>query len=358
MKILVAMSGGVDSSIAAKLLHDAGNTCIGCTMKLYGNTDAGIEQSHTCCSLDDVEDARSVARVLGIKYYVFNFSDDFREKVMEKFADSYLSGKTPNPCIDCNRYMKFDKLFSRADILGCSHIATGHYARIVFEEGKYQLKKAADKSKDQSYVLYSMTQAQLSRILFPLGDMEKTHVREIAEAAGFINAEKPDSQDICFAPDGDYAAAIKRLRSELPPPGSFTDTEGNILGEHRGIIHYTVGQHRGLGLSLPEKRFVCRICPLENTVILGDEKALYRNSARAVDFNWISGAAPKGTLRCKVRVRYRQNEQWASVTALDDDSAEIHFDEAQRAITPGQAAVLYDGDTVLGGGTIEAVWDA
>lgn len=209
MKILVAMSGGVDSSVAAKLLCDAGNLCIGCTMKLYDNADAGIDRAHTCCSLDDVEDARSVAHRLGMDYFVFNFSDDFREKVIDKFVASYLSGRTPNPCIDCNRYMKFDKLFDRADVLGCNKIATGHYARIDFADGRYRLKKALDETKDQSYVLYAMTQKQLSRTLFPLGNLAKSETRRIADAAGFVNADKPDSQDICFVPEGDYAKIIE-----------------------------------------------------------------------------------------------------------------------------------------------------
>ena len=209
MKVLVAMSGGVDSSVTAGLLTEQGNECVGCTMKLYNNEDAGIPREHTCCSLDDVEDARSVAHRLGMPYYVFNFSDDFKEKVIDKFVSEYLRGFTPNPCIDCNRYMKFDKLFERADILGCDHIATGHYARIEKCGDKYLLKKAVDLSKDQSYVLWNMTQKQLSRTLFPLGELNKTETRDIAQRYGFINADKPDSQDICFVPDGDYGTVIE-----------------------------------------------------------------------------------------------------------------------------------------------------
>ena len=269
MKVLVAMSGGVDSSVAAKLLLGDGNSCIGCTMKLYNNEDAGILRAHTCCSLDDVEDARSVAYRLGIEHFVFNFSHDFREKIIDKFVDSYCRGLTPNPCIDCNRYMKFDKLFERADILGCDHIATGHYARIEEQGGKYLLKKAVDPAKDQSYVLYSMTQKQLSRTLFPLGGMCKEETRKIAEESGFINAKKPDSQDICFVPDGDYAKVIELHTEKKAVPGNFIDKNGKILGRHRGIIHYTIGQHRWLGIDLPGKRYVCRICPKDNTVMLG-----------------------------------------------------------------------------------------
>lgn len=354
MKILVAMSGGVDSSVAAKLLLDGGNDCIGCTMKLYNNEDAGISKGHTCCSLDDVEDARSVAYRLGIEHFVFNFSDDFREKIIDKFVNSYCRGLTPNPCIDCNRYMKFDKLFDRAAILGCDYIATGHYAKIESENGKYLLKKAVDPSKDQSYVLYSMTQNQLSHTLFPLGGMCKEETRKIAEESGFINAKKPDSQDICFVPDGDYAKIIELHTGKKAPFGNFVDKNGNILGKHKGIIHYTIGQHRWLGIDLPGKRYVCRICPKNNTVVLGTADELFSREAFAEDFNWISGEAPERPFRCKAKIRYRQPEQWATVTPIGKNAAQIVFDEPQRAITPGQAAVLYDGETVLGGGVIAA----
>ena len=352
MKILIAMSGGVDSSVAAKLLCDAGNECIGCTMKLFDNCDAGLSRSRTCCSLDDIEDARSVAFSLGMRYYVFNFKDDFREKVIKKFASAYLVGQTPNPCIDCNRYMKFDKLYERARLLGCDKIATGHYARIEFDGEKYLLKKARDESKDQSYVLYMLTQEQLAHTLFPLGELIKSETRAIAEASKLTNAQKPDSQDICFVPDGDYAAAIERLTGKTSAPGNFIDTDGNVLGTHRGITHYTIGQHRGLGLALPERRYVCKIDAGSGTVTLGSGTELYSREVLVRDFNWISGEAPSGPIRCSAKIRYRQPEQAANVEPLSENEALIRFDTPQRAVTPGQSAVLYDDDTVLGGGII------
>ena len=352
MKILIAMSGGVDSSVAAKLLCDMGNECIGCTMKLFDNCDAGLSRSKTCCSLDDVEDARSVAFSLGMRYYVFNFKDDFREKVIKKFASAYFAGQTPNPCIDCNRYMKFDKLYERARLLGCDKIATGHYARIEFDGKNYILKKALDKSKDQSYVLYMLTQEQLAHTVFPLGEFSKSKTRAIAEASGLGNAHKPDSQDICFVPDGDYAAAIERLTGKTAAPGNFIDADGNIIGIHRGITHYTVGQHRGLGLSLPERRYVCKIDAKSGTVTLGGNDELYSREVRVSDFNWISGQVPTGSIRCTAKIRYRQLEQPATVTPVGEDEVVILFNEPQRAVTPGQSAVLYDGDIVLGGGQI------
>ncbi len=353
MKALIAMSGGVDSSVAAYLAQREGYECIGCTMKLYTNTDAGISEKHTCCSLDDVEDARAVAYRLGMRYCVFNFSEGFREQVMLPFCEAYRRARTPNPCIECNRRMKFDALFRRAEELGCDKIVTGHYARIARAGEKYILQKALDETKDQSYVLYPMTQRELAHTLFPLGAMRKSETRAIAEAQGFVNARKRDSQDICFAPDGDYAAAIERLTGERSEPGDFVDRQGHVLGRHGGIIRYTVGQHRGLGLGQSEKRYVCALCPEENTVVLGSADELFSRTALVSEMNWISGEAPQTPIRCRVKTRYRQTEQPAVVTALPDGWARVEFDEPQRAVTPGQAAVLYDGDVVLGGGTIE-----
>lgn len=351
-KVLVAMSGGVDSSVAAKLLTDAGFSCIGCTMKLYDNEDAGIPKANTCCSLDDVEDARSVAYRLGMPYYVFNLKDKFAECVIDRFVNAYEHGITPNPCIDCNRYLKFDKLFERADIMDCRYIATGHYARIERAGGKYVLKKALDETKDQSYVLYDLTQETLARVKFPLGTLRKTEAREIAAEAGLINARKHDSQDICFVPDGDYAGFIARYTGRDCPAGDFVDESGHVLGRHKGIVHYTVGQRKGLGIAADAPLYVKRIDAAENRVVLSGNDALFSRELMANDFNWIVYDVPPRELRATARVRYHQREQAATVTVFEDGHVHLVFDEPQRAITPGQAVVLYDGDTVLGGGTI------
>mgnify|MGYP002554433594 CR=1 FL=1 len=351
MKILIAMSGGVDSSVAAGLLCKDGNECIGATMKLYHNEDAGIPRAHTCCSLDDVEDARSVCYKLGIPYYVFNFSDDFGEKIIDKFVRSYEAGLTPNPCIDCNRYMKFDKLYQRAEILGCDHIATGHYARITFENGQYQLRKALDETKDQSYVLYDMTQQRLARTLFPLGELRKTEARDLAREADFINADKPDSQDICFVPDGDYARFMEDFTGKHYPAGDFLDENGRVVGTHNGAVRYTIGQRKGLGLAMGAPVYVCGKDMQANTVTVGPEEMLFDRIVYADEVNWIAIPELTGPLRVTARTRYHQVEQAATVYPAEC-GFRLEFDQPQRAPTPGQAVVLYQGDTVLGGGTI------
>ena len=345
------MSGGVDSSLAALLMKEKGYECIGCIMKLYENEDAGIEKTKTCCSLDDVEDARNVACLLDMPFYVFNFTERFRMQVIDRFVQSYEEGRTPNPCIDCNRYMKFDKLYERAKLMGCEYIVTGHYARIEKEDGKFFLKKALDETKDQTYVLYTLTQDQLAHTMFPLGNLTKRTVRNIAEKNGFINANKPDSQDICFVPDGDYASVIEKYTGRICMPGNFVDTEGNIMGRHKGIIHYTLGQRKGLGIAAGKPVYVCEIRPQTREVVLGNPEDLMSRDVYVSDFNWISGNAPGGRIRCTAKVRYRQSEQPA-VLSVEGDIVHIVFDQPQRAITPGQAAVVYDGDVVLGGGTI------
>ena len=351
-KVLIAMSGGVDSRVAAFLMKEQGCECIGATMKLFHNEDIGVSRTKTCCSFEDVEDARLVALRLGIPYYVFNFSDDFKGQVIDRFISSYERGATPNPCIDCNRYLKFERLYERARILGCDAIVTGHYARIEQENGRWLLKKSLDESKDQSYVLYSLTQDQLAHTRLPLGAMHKSETRRIAEEQGFYNADKPDSQDICFVPDGDYAGFIARYTGRDCPAGDFVDESGHVLGQHKGIVHYTVGQRKGLGIAADAPLYVKRIDAAENRVVLSGNDALFSRELTANDFNWIAYDVPPRELRATARVRYHQREQAATVTVLSDGHVHLVFDEPQRAITPGQAVVLYDGDTVLGGGTI------
>lgn len=352
-KAMIAMSGGVDSSVAACLIKEQGYDCTGITMHLYQNEDAGISRQNTCCSLDDVEDARSVAYRLSIPYYVFNFTVDFKKEVIDRFVAAYERGETPNPCIDCNRYIKFEKLHQRAQQLGFDYIVTGHYARIVQENGRYLLKKGLDASKDQSYVLYSMTQEQLASTLFPLGEFKKSEIRRLAEERGFVNADKPDSQDICFVPDGDYARIIELQTGKTYPAGDFVDMEGNVLGKHKGLIRYTIGQRKGLGLSLKEPMYVCRKCMENNTVILGRNEDLFTKELDGQDMNWIAWDEPPKSFRAKARIRYKQEEQWATIeTDTKQNRIHVIFDEPQRAVTKGQSVVLYDGDTVLGGGTI------
>ncbi len=349
---LIAMSGGVDSSLAAKIMLERGYACTGCTMKLYSNDDIVVANPKTCCSLDDVEDARSVCMHLGIPYYVFNFQDEFREKVMDKFVDCYEHGRTPNPCIDCNRYLKFGKLYERAKVLGCDVIVTGHYARIEERDGRFHLLKALDETKDQSYVLYALTQEQLAHTVFPLGDLKKTEVREIAKDAGMVNAEKRESQDICFVPDGDYVSFLKKYTGHEYPAGDFVDKEGNVLGTHKGIVCYTPGQRRGLGLALPAPMYVSRLDVKNNRVILVYDEDLRNNEALIDDVNWISGEVPTDPVRVQAKLRYHQKEQWATAHPLGDRKVRLVFDEPIRAISPGQAAVFYNGDEVLGGGTL------
>ena len=354
-KAIIAMSGGVDSSVAAYLIKEQGFECIGATMKLFQNEDVGVSREHSCCSLDDVEDARSVAYALQMPHYVFNFSDMFKEKVIDRFVASYENGATPNPCIDCNRYLKFDKLYRRVKEIDFDFVVTGHYARIEqdCETGRYLLKKALDNGKDQSYVLYSLTQDQLAHTLFPLGEYQKSQIREIAEKQGFINAKKHDSQDICFVQNGRYSDFIEQYTGNSYPQGNFIDTQGNVLGRHNGIIRYTIGQRKGLGIASSAPLYVLGVNPAENTVVLGSDESLYSRSLKASDINLISVSSIEEPMRLKAKIRYRQPEQWATVTQTDDDTLEILFDEPQRAITKGQAVVLYDGDTVVGGGTIQ-----
>ena len=353
-RALIAMSGGVDSSVAAWLMQQAGYDCTGITMRLTRNETLGQSGFHTCCSEKDIEDAAEVAYAMDIPYEVLDFTADFREQIIEKFVRVYEAGGTPNPCIDCNKYMKFRHLLDWARAHGMEYVVTGHYARVEQDEatGRFLLKKGLDEGKDQSYVLYNLTQEQLAHIRLPLGGLHKTEVREIAEQHKFVNARKHDSQDICFVPDGDYAAAVERLTGAHSAPGRFVDTQGKVLGTHRGIIHYTVGQRRGLRMPSDGKIYVVRILPEQNAVVVGPDSALYTNECFVANMHWISGEAPAFPYRCSAKTRYRQPERPCTVYPAGQTGVRLVFDEPLRAITPGQSAVLYDGDTVLGGGII------
>ena len=346
------MSGGVDSSVASLLIKEAGYEATGITMKLYGG-ELPENSTNTCCSEDDIADARAVCNRLQIPYYVFNFTDCFNEQVISRFIEAYENGSTPNPCIDCNRYIKFDRLMKRMEELKMDFVVTGHYARIEYSEklGRYVLKKAVDDTKDQSYVLYSLTQYQLSHTLFPLGSMNKTEVRKIAEENGFINAKKHDSQDICFVPDGKYAEFIERYTGKTYENGDFVDKDGKILGEHKGIIRYTIGQRKGLGLALPAPMYVFKKDLENNKVILGSNDDLFTSELYADNINLITTDRITEPIRIKAKVRYNQKEQPATAEQIGG-KLHIVFDEPQRAICKGQAVVMYDGDTVVGGGTI------
>ena len=352
-KVLIAMSGGVDSSVAAFLMKEQGCECIGATMKLFHNEDIGVSRTKTCCSLEDVEDARLVALRLGIPYYVFNFSDDFKGQVIDRFISSYERGATPNPCIDCNRYLKFERLYERARILGCDAIVTGHYARIEQENGRWLLKKSLDESKDQSYVLYQLTQEQLSHLLLPVGSFEKPEIREQAEEAGLANAHQADSQDICFIPDGDYVRFLHDYGGVTPQPGDFVDETGRVLGRHRGLECYTAGQRKGLGVSADRPLYVISKNAENNTVLLGDNEELFSSALLASRVNWIAGETPAEKVYCTAKTRYSQKECDAVVTPLEGGCAHVELLTPQRAVTAGQAVVFYDGEEVLGGGTIE-----
>ena len=345
--VAVAMSGGVDSSVAAYLLREQGYPLVGVTLRLHG-----------CAGMEDVSDARTVAAQLGIDHHVFDLSDHFRACVMDHFVSEYEQGRTPNPCVECNRTVKFGALLDRAEKLGCVGVATGHYVRLDYDNpsGRWLLKTALYPEKDQSYVLYCLTQSQLSRSRFPLGGLSKEEIRTMALEQKLVNAHKGESQDICFIPDGDYAAFIRRHTGKDYPVGEFVSPQGTVLGQHEGIISYTLGQRRGLGVSSADGRlYVTKIDPESNRVTLGKNEDLFARTLEADHINFIPFDSLNGPLRVQAKARYRQTAQSAVVEQVGEDRIWVTFDRPQRAITPGQAVVLYDGDIVVGGGTIRRV---
>lgn len=340
-RALVAMSGGVDSSVAALLMLRDGFDCAGAIMKLHPD------------AVDSGADAQSVADKLGIPFFVFDFSEAFTSRVIKRFITDYREGRTPNPCIECNRHLKFGSLLEKTRELSYDCIVTGHYARIVrSENGRFLLKRGADLSKDQSYVLYSLKQDQLARIKLPLGELSKSQVRELAQNAQLDNANRRESQDICFIPDGDYARFIVEYSGKQPRNGRFVDIDGNYLGDHNGVLHFTVGQRRGIGLAMPHPMYVLELRPEDDTVIIGKNEQLFSKTLFAGDINLIPVDRLDAPLRGMVKIRYKHSGQPATVYQIDDNTLRIDFDEPQRAITKGQAAVVFDGDTVIGGGTI------
>ncbi len=353
-KVVVGMSGGVDSSVAAYLLKEAGYEVIGVTMQIWQDEDTcTLEENGGCCGLSAVEDARRVADSLGIPYYVMNFKNEFRENVIDYFVDEYLKGKTPNPCIACNRYVKWESLLTRSLSIGADYIATGHYARVVqLENGRYALKKSATAAKDQTYALYNLTQEQLSRTLMPVGEYTKDEIRALAEKIGLLVANKPDSQEICFIPDHDYASFITDYTGKEIKEGNFVDTSGKVLGKHKGIIHYTVGQRKGLGIALGKPAFVVEIRPEANEVVIGTNDEVFTDCLYADNLNCMSVERFEDGMEVMAKIRYNHEGAKCKLTMVSDDVVKCEFEQPQRAVTPGQAVVFYQGDIVAGGGTI------
>ncbi len=353
-KVVVGMSGGVDSSVAAYLLREQGYEVIGVTMQIWQKEASCIqEENGGCCGFTAVEDARRVAEHLGIRYYVMNFRQEFKKHVIDYFVDEYLQGRTPNPCIACNRYVKWESLLQRSLEIGADYIATGHYARIDrLPNGRYSLKKSVTATKDQTYALYNLTQHQLAHTLMPVGEYEKDEIRKMAEAVGLPVAHKPDSQEICFVPDNDYASFIERETGKEIKTGNFVDSRGNVIAPHKGITHYTVGQRKGLGLAMGHPVFVTEIRPETGEVVIGENEDLFTTTLYADKLNFMSVPELDGEVRAVAKIRYNHKGDDCVIRMADTDTAEVVFDRPQRAPTPGQAVVFYDGEYVLGGGTI------
>ncbi len=353
-KVAIGMSGGVDSSVAAYLLKEQGYEVIGVTMQIWQEEDPlALAENAGCCGLSAVDDARRVADMLGIPYYVLNFKREFKEHVINYFMDEYIHARTPNPCIACNRYVKWEALLNRAMELGCDYIATGHYARVCkLENGRYTLRKSAAIRKDQTYALYNLTQEQLSRTLMPVGEYDKEEIRKIAEEIGLLVAKKPDSQEICFIPDHDYASYIERETGRHFPQGNFVDINGNILGRHKGLIHYTIGQRKGLGLSLGSPVFVVEIRPDTNEVVVGTNEDTFCDQLLADQVNFMSIPGLTGESSVTAKIRYSHQGASCKIEMAGDDRIVCRFEEPVRAVTPGQAVVFYQDDLVVGGAVI------
>ncbi|MDP4181290.1 MAG: tRNA 2-thiouridine(34) synthase MnmA [Bacillota bacterium] len=355
-KVMLGMSGGVDSSVAAACLLEKGYDVIGVTMQIWPDMDEDKQKNEGgCCSLSAVDDARRVANNLGIPYYVMNFKKVFEEKVINYFVDEYLVGRTPNPCIACNRHVKFEEMLNKALSMGIDYIATGHYASVEYDESKkrYLLIKSATSAKDQTYALYTLTQDQLAHTLMPIGEYNKDEVREKAKLLDLVVASKPDSQEICFVEDNDYGRFIEEKTNTKINPGFFVDENGKVLGKHKGIVHYTVGQRKGLGIALGKPVFVVRIDVEKNQVVLGEEKQVFSDTLTASDLNFISIDKLEGSMKVNAKIRYSAKEAPAVISPLADGRVKVVFETPQRAITPGQSVVFYDGDIVVGGGVID-----
>ncbi len=353
-KVVVGMSGGVDSSVAAYLLKEQGYEVIGVTMQIWQEeTQEHQEENGGCCGLSAVDDARRVAEHLGIRYYVMNFRQEFQKNVIDYFVNEYQQGRTPNPCIACNRYVKWESLLQRSLEIGADYIATGHYARIdQLSNGRYSIRHSVTAQKDQTYALYNLTQEQLSRTLMPVGEFAKDKIRQIADEAGLPVAHKPDSQEICFVPDNDYASFIERETGKMIPTGNFVDIHGNVIGTHKGITHYTIGQRKGLGLAMGHPVFVTEIRPETNEVVIGENEDIFSKTLRANRVNFMSVPGIDGEVRAMAKIRYNHRGDDCTIRMIDEDTVEVVFDQPQRAVTPGQAVVFYDGEYVMGGGTI------